>query len=381
LTLQLRGDGAGRVVSTPAGIDCPGACSATFPAGVAPDLVATPVGASAFGGWTLGPCLAAGTSCHVDTWGPASFAARFDSDRVFVIGPLDEVGVGAFALNSSDLFYFVESWPGGGWVRAFPKAGGTVAGVAGGGESREAVADDAMLFWTTSIATVGCLPGYGGQVHGVPVAGGKKTDLASGVNLRQLALDDQFVYFSRAEEFNDCSNAPLDGKGAVLRVPRLGGSAEVLANGQTPTGALALDGDAVVFGNRDAVSGAEIRSVARSGGAATTLLYLEGNAAPLQLKVDAQRFYIRDSSGQLVVADKTGSAPPSTLVSDASQPVRDIDVHSGRLYWGQGPTGGLWSSLPDGTDRTLIVADGVSRVTVDDNYIFYVSDRLIRYRR
>jgi hypothetical protein len=379
LTIGLYGDGTGRVVSTPAGIDCPGACTATFPAGVAPDLTASPTGTSKFGGWTMGPCHDAGTSCHMDGWGNLPLGARFDSDRVLVITPLDEVGVGAFTLNSSDLFYGIISWPGGGWMKAFPKAGGTRSGLSGSDTSREAIADDAMLFWSASVRAVQCLPGYESLVVGVPVAGGKTIVLADGVNIRQLALDDRFVYFSRAEEVTDCSNAPLDGKGAVLRVPRLGGSAELLAGGQTPTGALALDGDSILFGNRDAASGMEIRSVPRSGGAVTTLLHLEGTAAPVQLKVDAQHLYVRDISGQLLVADKTGSTPPSTLVSDGSRPVTDIDVHSGRVYWGQ--FGGVWSALPDGTERTLIVPQGASRIAVDDTYIFYVSDRLIRYRK
>ena len=59
----------------------------------------------------------------------------------------------------------------------------------------------------------------------------------------------------------------------------------------------------------------------------------------------------------------------------------DIDVHAGPVYWGQVASGGLWSSLPDGTDRTLISPDGVFRVAVDDDFIFYASDRFIRYRR
>jgi alpha-tubulin suppressor-like RCC1 family protein len=55
LSLTIAGGGAGRVVSSPPGIDCPGTCDAEFPEGVEIQLQANPTRTSRVGGWSL-PC-------------------------------------------------------------------------------------------------------------------------------------------------------------------------------------------------------------------------------------------------------------------------------------------------------------------------------------
>src|SRR5215471_6576765 len=56
ITVTLEGDGGGRVLSSPPGIDCPdGACAASFVQGTSVHLSVTPNGGTAFGGW-LGDC-------------------------------------------------------------------------------------------------------------------------------------------------------------------------------------------------------------------------------------------------------------------------------------------------------------------------------------
>lgn len=59
--LQFVGKGSGRVTSSPPGIDCPGACSMTVPAGTGISLVAAPEASSTFVGWG-GAC--SGTTCR-----------------------------------------------------------------------------------------------------------------------------------------------------------------------------------------------------------------------------------------------------------------------------------------------------------------------------
>ena len=55
----MLGLGSARVRSEPAGIACPGQCSAEFPVGTQLDFsVAIPDRGEFFGGWTLGPCPA-----------------------------------------------------------------------------------------------------------------------------------------------------------------------------------------------------------------------------------------------------------------------------------------------------------------------------------
>jgi phospholipase C len=60
--LTVKGAGAtpGRVISTPAGIDCPGRCTANFPIGAAVELMPAPEPGTTFAGWS-GPCTGTGT--------------------------------------------------------------------------------------------------------------------------------------------------------------------------------------------------------------------------------------------------------------------------------------------------------------------------------
>jgi hypothetical protein len=56
--------GNGKVTSTPAGINCPGTCTATFPARSAVLLTATPISGSAFNGWS-GNCSGSASTCNL----------------------------------------------------------------------------------------------------------------------------------------------------------------------------------------------------------------------------------------------------------------------------------------------------------------------------
>jgi phospholipase C len=60
LTVNSVGTGAGAVTSTPAGIDCPGSCTANFPKGTAVVLTPTPEAGNTFAGWS-GLCTGTGT--------------------------------------------------------------------------------------------------------------------------------------------------------------------------------------------------------------------------------------------------------------------------------------------------------------------------------
>jgi len=59
LTVIESGGGQGSVVSNPAGINCPGTCTASFPEGTQLTLTATAANGSVFGGYT-GACTTQG---------------------------------------------------------------------------------------------------------------------------------------------------------------------------------------------------------------------------------------------------------------------------------------------------------------------------------
>jgi hypothetical protein len=75
LTVTRAGNGAGTVTSSPAGINCGTACSATYPVSTAVTLTAVPAAGSTFAGWT-GACSGAG-ACQVTMSAARSVGANF----------------------------------------------------------------------------------------------------------------------------------------------------------------------------------------------------------------------------------------------------------------------------------------------------------------
>jgi len=71
--------GAGSVLSTPAGIACPGECAAEFAAGTGVTLTAVADGGMTFAGWS-GACTGHAAQCTVPIDGPQKVAAYFMAD-------------------------------------------------------------------------------------------------------------------------------------------------------------------------------------------------------------------------------------------------------------------------------------------------------------
>src|SRR4051812_564691 len=75
VTARFTGAGAGRITSSPAGIDCPTACTMTVPDGTAVTLTAQPGASSDFLGWG-GAC--GGSACTFNARGDATAWAHFE---------------------------------------------------------------------------------------------------------------------------------------------------------------------------------------------------------------------------------------------------------------------------------------------------------------
>ena len=76
LTVVRAGSGGGTVTSSPAGIDCGSACSASFGEGTVVTLTATPAAGSTFTGWSGGGCSGTG-ACHVTLGSDTTVTATF----------------------------------------------------------------------------------------------------------------------------------------------------------------------------------------------------------------------------------------------------------------------------------------------------------------
>src|SRR5437016_13568347 len=76
LNVTVAGSANGTVTSSPAGINCPGACSANFASGTTVTLTPTAAAGGSFAGWS-GACTGTGTSCAILTAAQASATAFF----------------------------------------------------------------------------------------------------------------------------------------------------------------------------------------------------------------------------------------------------------------------------------------------------------------
>ncbi len=77
-TVTFAGAGSGTVSSTPAGISCPGTCTASFPTNSTVTLTETPSTGDLFGGWS-GACSGTG-ACSVTMSGSESVTATFNGN-------------------------------------------------------------------------------------------------------------------------------------------------------------------------------------------------------------------------------------------------------------------------------------------------------------
>jgi hypothetical protein len=77
VTVTPSGAGAGRISSSPAGIDCGASCAAPFDDGIRVVLNATPAQGSTFSGWS-GACAGTATTCEVSVTSDLEIGAAFD---------------------------------------------------------------------------------------------------------------------------------------------------------------------------------------------------------------------------------------------------------------------------------------------------------------
>lgn len=84
-TVNESGTGTGTVTSTPAGIDCPGQCSSSFPLGTSVTLTAAAASGSSFTGWS-GPCSGI-AACTLTVTSAQTVGAIFDLQDFTVTVP------------------------------------------------------------------------------------------------------------------------------------------------------------------------------------------------------------------------------------------------------------------------------------------------------
>jgi len=102
LTVSNAGTGIGTVTSAPAGINCPGTCSSSFPSGTQVTLTATAAAGSSFAGWSVASCGTTST-CTVTLTAKQSVTATFNVVQVLPTLTVSLAGSGMTGSTVSSL--------------------------------------------------------------------------------------------------------------------------------------------------------------------------------------------------------------------------------------------------------------------------------------
>jgi len=100
LTVTTAGTGTGTVTSAPAGITCPGTCTANFASGASVTLTAAPAAGSTFGGWS-GACSGTTPTCTVTVSAAATATASFSQVAATFALTVATAGSGTGTVTSS----------------------------------------------------------------------------------------------------------------------------------------------------------------------------------------------------------------------------------------------------------------------------------------
>ena len=263
LSVSRTGTGTGTVFSSPGGISCGSACSASYASGTSVTLTASPSSGSTFGGWS-GACTGTGT-CTVSMSAARSVAATFN------------VSISSAALSTMVTRYYNAI------LRRAPDAGGlnywqdeALRIVALGGNVNEVWFSMAMSFFTS--------PEYLGMNrdnHGfvtdlyltffdrMPDTGGLSywlSQLSAGmpreILLAQFMFSQEFVSFTQSRFGNTSARAEVDAvmdfyRGVLSRLPDSGGFTYWIQRFRTAQCA----GPAAVTAEVEAISSAYTSSV------------------------------------------------------------------------------------------------------------------------
>jgi hypothetical protein len=240
-------------------------------------------------------------------------------------------------------------------------AGRTVTRIAAGLDSPSSLAVDSEYAYMTTYYPVT-------SVLKVPLDGGAPITLASSPEPASLAIDSTTVYWT---------DDGVDG-GAVLSIPKGGGTITTLAGGVSTPGAITVQGATVYWGTSgqgtaacDAGCGPAVDGVGTKGGAVTTIYAGPTTSFPDGLVVHGASVYISTSDGRIVEVPEDGGA--SRLLSFQSTADQSITADDTNVYWTNTAGDVMKMPLDGGTATPLALSQQTSSIAVDATGVYWAN--------
>lgn len=233
--------------------------------------------------------------------------------------------------------------------------------------------DETHVYWANTGGN-----GVGGIARVAKAGGAIETLYSSSSGPDSIGLDDEFVYFAERQN-----------PGALLRVPRAGGSSAILRN--EASGFTWVLGEDVIYFNDD--SGG-IHSMPKTGGAETLLVAAAVNTySPLHVQ-GGFIYWLQEVGGwqaTRLMRASLSSGAPEVVLEEATPRIYTLAFDSQRVYWvtqaflpkcnrpdpGTGTCERRFlksASLHDGQTRVLAVVDSLpADLEVDDTHVYWAT--------
>jgi hypothetical protein len=220
------------------------------------------------------------------------------------------------------------------------------------------VVDDTFIYWPDATNT------SAGNILKAPKTGGQAIILASGQDQPSaVAVDANNVYW-----VNDVNNPPVD-IGGVFSAPLTGaGPVSTLATNQAYPNFLVVNGTSIFWGDHGSNG---IERAALDGGQETQVSVAN---APLGLALDGQFVYWADhGSGKILKAPLFGSG--TVTIANGTSPVA-VAINATTIVWANYSEGTIQSAPIAGVNATAATiatsnGRGPNSIVVDDTYVYW----------
>ncbi len=304
--------------------------------------------------------------------------------------PATTIGCSSAGSSSLETYGYAYANPlNGGMIYAVPRGGGAPLLLAAGQRADNLGSvftfDGSNAYYSDEVYTPDAGSSYVTSLVSIPLSGGTPLTIASGLGdfVTALAVDAKNVYF--IDTMTPVDPATQTAVSSIDKVPLAGGAVETVVSGEPQPYTLAVAGGFLYWGD----SNSDIRRMSTNGGAIETLA--TNQEAIRAIAVDATGVYWVNngqlsidcgSSGGSIVALRSGSAQPTTLVGDLAN-AGSIAVFQGAVYFsfaapvgcqfGAGSDGEVARTAPGETATLASALSEPSNLFADSTAFYYTT--------